>query len=42
MSEALRTDGMVLGFDVGARRIGVAIGSGFGLGARAPGATGPR
>jgi putative holliday junction resolvase len=25
----------VLGFDVGARRIGVAIGSGFGLGARA-------
>ena len=35
MSEALRTDGMVLGFDVGARRIGVAIGSGFGLGARA-------
>ncbi len=35
MSEALRTDGTVLGFDVGARRIGVAIGSGFGLGARA-------
>lgn len=25
----------VLGFDVGARRIGVAVGSGFGLGARA-------
>lgn len=29
------TDATVLGFDVGARRIGVAIGSGFGLGARA-------
>lgn len=28
-------DGTVLGFDVGARRIGVAVGSGFGLGARA-------
>jgi putative holliday junction resolvase len=28
-------DATVLGFDVGARRIGVAIGSGFGLGARA-------
>ncbi len=35
MSDALRTDGTVLGFDVGARRIGVAVGSGFGLGARA-------
>lgn len=29
------TDATVLGFDVGARRIGVAVGSGFGLGARA-------
>lgn len=28
-------DGTVLGFDVGARRIGVAVGTGFGLGARA-------
>jgi putative Holliday junction resolvase len=28
-------DGTLLGFDVGARRIGVAVGSGFGLGARA-------
>ena len=28
-------DATVLGFDVGARRIGVAIGSGFGLGSRA-------
>lgn len=28
-------DGTVLGFDVGARRIGVAVGSSFGLGARA-------
>lgn len=35
MSDAPRTDGTVLGFDVGARRIGVAVGSGFGLGARA-------
>jgi putative holliday junction resolvase len=40
MSDASRTDdtrlsGTVLGFDVGARRIGVAIDSGFGLGARA-------
>jgi len=32
---AIRRDGTVLGFDVGARRIGVAVGSGFGLGARA-------
>lgn len=32
---AIRTDGTVLGFDVGARRIGVAIGSRFGHGARA-------
>ena len=30
-----RLNGTVLGFDVGARRIGVAIDSGFGLGARA-------
>lgn len=40
MNDAPRTDdmrlnGTVLGFDVGARRIGVAIDSGFGLGARA-------
>lgn len=28
-------DGTVLGFDVGARRIGVAVGTGFGFGARA-------
>ena len=35
MPEALRTDATVLGFDVGARRIGVAVGTGFGLGARA-------
>jgi putative holliday junction resolvase len=32
---SLPRDATVLGFDVGARRIGVAIGSGFGLGARA-------
>ena len=31
----MRTDGTVLGFDVGARRIGVAVGSSFGHGARA-------
>jgi putative holliday junction resolvase len=31
----LPTDATVLGFDVGARRIGVALGSGYGLGARA-------
>ena len=31
----MRTDGTVLGFDVGSRRIGVAVGSGFGHGARA-------
>lgn len=31
----MRVDGTVLGFDVGARRIGVAIGSPFGHGARA-------
>ena len=35
MSEAIRPDGTVLGFDVGARRIGVAVGSAFGHGARA-------
>ncbi len=35
MSDTLRTGGIVLGFDVGARRIGVAVDSGFGLGARA-------
>ena len=27
MSEVIRPDGTVLGFDVGARRIGVAVGS---------------
>ncbi len=32
---AIKTDGTVLGFDVGARRIGVAVGSSFGHGARA-------
>ena len=32
---AIRRDGIVLGFDVGARRIGVAIGSAFASGARA-------
>ena len=31
----IRRDGTVLGFDVGARRIGVAVGSAFGVGARA-------
>ncbi|SBV35474.1 Holliday junction resolvase [uncultured Stenotrophomonas sp.] len=31
----LSTDSTVLGFDVGSRRIGVAIGSAFGVGARA-------
>ena len=31
----MRLDGTVLGFDVGARRIGVAVGSAFGSGARA-------
>ncbi|QNP41189.1 Holliday junction resolvase RuvX [Lysobacter solisilvae (ex Woo and Kim 2022)] len=31
----IRSDGTVLGFDVGARRIGVAVGSAFGSGARA-------
>ncbi len=35
MSGTIRADGTVLGFDVGARRIGVAIGSAFGHGARA-------
>jgi putative Holliday junction resolvase len=35
MSGPIRADGTVLGFDVGARRIGVAIGSAFGHGARA-------
>ncbi|MGY1458965.1 MULTISPECIES: Holliday junction resolvase RuvX [unclassified Luteimonas] len=33
--DTIRADGTVLGFDVGARRIGVAIGSSFGHGARA-------
>jgi putative Holliday junction resolvase len=33
--ESIRRDGTVLGFDVGARRIGVAVGSAFGSGARA-------
>lgn len=32
---SIRSDGTVLGFDVGARRIGVAVGSAFGSGARA-------
>lgn len=32
---SIRSDGTVLGFDVGARRIGVAVGSAFGVGARA-------
>lgn len=32
---AIRADGTVLGFDVGKRRIGVAVGSTFGSGARA-------
>ena len=32
---AIRSDGTVLGFDVGMRRIGVAVGSAFGHGARA-------
>ncbi|MHC9084984.1 Holliday junction resolvase RuvX [Luteimonas sp. RIT-PG2_3] len=31
----IRADGTVLGFDVGSRRIGVAVGSAFGHGARA-------
>src|SRR3546814_3797251 len=31
----IKPDGTVLGFDVGARRIGVAVGSAFGDGARA-------
>ncbi len=34
-ADAIRRDGTVLGFDVGARRIGVAVGSAFGGGARA-------
>jgi len=34
-SAAIRRDGTVLGFDVGARRIGVAVASAFGHGARA-------
>ena len=33
-AEGIRRDGTVLGFDVGARRIGVAVGSAFGHGAR--------
>ncbi len=32
---AMKVDGTVLGFDVGARRIGVAVGSAYGHGARA-------
>ncbi len=35
MSSRVPTGGIVIGFDVGARRIGVAVDSGFGLGARA-------
>ncbi|RYE74828.1 MAG: Holliday junction resolvase RuvX, partial [Oxalobacteraceae bacterium] len=31
----MKLDGTVLGFDVGAKRIGVAVGSAFGSGARA-------
>lgn len=34
-SPPIKADGTVLGFDVGARRIGVAVGSAFGHGARA-------
>lgn len=34
-STPIRHDGTVLGFDVGARRIGIAVGSAFGHGARA-------
>lgn len=34
-AQTIKHDGTVLGFDVGARRIGVAVGSGFGHGARA-------
>ncbi len=34
-ADAIRRDGTVLGFDVGSRRIGVAVGSAFGTGARA-------
>lgn len=34
-SSRIRRDGTVLGFDVGARRIGIAVGSAFGHGARA-------
>lgn len=34
-AQGIRRDGTVLGFDVGARRIGVAVGSAFGHGARA-------
>ncbi|MEO6364555.1 MAG: Holliday junction resolvase RuvX [Luteimonas sp.] len=33
--DAIKLEGTVLGFDVGARRIGVAVGSAFGHGARA-------
>ena len=35
VAQAIRADGTVLGFDVGARRIGVAVGSALGSGARA-------
>ncbi|MDB6163343.1 MAG: Holliday junction resolvase RuvX [Xanthomonadaceae bacterium] len=35
VSATIRRDGTVLGFDVGTRRIGVAVGSAFGHGARA-------
>ncbi|WP_202839479.1 Holliday junction resolvase RuvX [Luteimonas saliphila] len=34
-ADTIRADGTVLGFDVGARRIGVAVGSAYGHGARA-------
>ena len=35
VAPTIRRDGTVLGFDVGSRRIGVAVGSAFGHGARA-------
>jgi len=34
-ASSIKSDGTVLGFDVGARRIGIAVGSAFGHGARA-------
>lgn len=35
ITHSIKADGTVMGFDVGARRIGVAVGSAFGHGARA-------